>query len=149
MGAEYVCQLVTAFLGSAGFSLLFKIRKELLFPASFGGMLCWGVYLVGANLILEGIFAPTFAASAFAAVYSEQLAIKMKVPATILFIPTVVPLIPGSCLYYTMSYAVRKEWEQAGAYGYLTIQYALGIAIGMSLIYAIYQMRRNIRERYQ
>lgn len=26
---------------------------------------------------------------------------------------------------------------------------ALGIAIGMSLIYAIYQMRRNIRERYQ
>ena len=149
MKMEYVCQLVTAFLGSAGFSLLFKIRKELLFPASFGGMLCWGVYLISANLFLEGIFAPTFAASAFAAVYSEQLAIRMKVPATVLFIPAVVPLIPGSCLYETMSYAVRKEWEQAGAYGYLTLQYALGIAIGMSLVYAVYQMRRNIREKYQ
>lgn len=144
---DYVVQLIMAFLGSAGFSMLFRLRRELFLPACFGGMLGWGVYLIGTGLIWDGIFMPTFAASAFAAVYSEQLAIRLRVPATVLFIPAVVPLIPGSCLYYTMSYAVRKEWEQAGAYWYLTIQYALGIAIGMSLVYAIYQMRRNIHDR--
>lgn len=145
---ESINQLILAFLGSAGFSMLFKLRKALFVPACIGGMFCWGVYLIGANLIWEGIFVPTLAASAFAAFYSEQLAMKLKVPATILFIPAVVPLIPGSCLYYTMSYAVRKEWEQAGAYWSLTIQYALGIAIGMSLVYAIYQMRRNVHDYF-
>ena len=40
--------LLTALLGSAGFALLFNVRKQLLPLAALGGALCWGAYLLAA-----------------------------------------------------------------------------------------------------
>ena len=37
--------LLTALLGSAGFALLFNVRKQLLPLAALGGALCWGCLL--------------------------------------------------------------------------------------------------------
>ena len=42
---EIVMQLVTAFLGSLGFALLFHVRREKLLLASLGGLLSWGYIL--------------------------------------------------------------------------------------------------------
>ena len=36
---EILIQLVTAFLGSLGFALLFGLRRRYLFPAALGGLL--------------------------------------------------------------------------------------------------------------
>ena len=52
---EGITQLLTAFIGSLGFSLLFNVRRELLASASFGGMLCWGVYMMADCAIKGGI----------------------------------------------------------------------------------------------
>lgn len=38
--------LLTALLGSAGFALIFNVRKQLLPLAALGGALCWGTYLL-------------------------------------------------------------------------------------------------------
>lgn len=138
-----VLQLITAFLGSLGFSLLFHLRKQLLLPASIGGFLCWGIYLVGIHFS-EGVFVPCLLASAFAALYAEVLARIKKAPATLFLVPAVVPAIPGSTLYYTMSNAVQGEWDIARSYGYLTIQYALAIAGGISLVWAMSVMLQNV-----
>ena len=35
--------LLTALLGSAGFALLYNVRKQLLALAALGGVLCWGI----------------------------------------------------------------------------------------------------------
>lgn len=141
-------QLIMAWLGSAGFCLLFHLRKELLFFSSLGGLFGWGVYLF-AGKYCEGIFFPTLVASAFCALYAEIFARVMKTPATLFFIPAAVPLIPGSTLYYTMSYAVGKQWELAGSYGFMTLQYALGIAAGISLIWAICDMERKLVNKWK
>lgn len=133
-------QLITAWIGSLGFGMIFRLRKQLLFPASLGGMICWGIYLLGSE-IWTGIFFPTLIASACATLYAECLARAMKAPATIFLIPAVVPLIPGSTLYYTMSYAVRGILDQSGIYGMQTLLFALGISGGMCLIWAIFEMR--------
>ena len=42
---EILMQLVTAFLGSLGFALLFGLGTRHLFTSSLGGMLSWGLYL--------------------------------------------------------------------------------------------------------
>lgn len=137
---NYIVQLITAFLGSTGFAMLFHLRGRLVLPAGIGGLFCWGTYLL-AEHFLGGLFIPSVVGSAFAALYAELLARIMKAPATIFFVPTVISMIPGSTLYYTMSYAVRKDWEQAHIYGSNTLQYALGIAVGICLVWAFVTMK--------
>lgn len=142
---DYIVQLIAALLGSAGFAMLFHLRGKLVLPAGIGGMLCWGTYLLAEHFI-GGLLIPSVIGSAFAAMYAEFLARRMKAPATLFFVPTVISMIPGSTLYYTMSYAVQKDWEQAHIYGSNTIQYALGIAIGICLVWAIGTMKGSVAE---
>ncbi len=142
---EILIQLITAFTGSLGFALLFHLRRRLLACASLGGLLTWAVYLA-AEQMLNNIFIACLLASAFAALYSEILARLLKAPATVFFIPTIVPLIPGSTLYYTMHHAVQNDWLQAKAYAFLTLQYTLSIAIGISFIWALFYMLRKIKQ---
>lgn len=145
---KYIVQLIAALLGSAGFAMLFHVRGKLVLPAGIGGMLCWGTYLL-AEHYLGGLLIPSVIGSAFAALYAEFLARKMKAPATLFFVPTVISMIPGSTLYYSMSYAVRKDWEQARIYGSNTLQYALGIAIGICLVWAFLTMKGYIEQALQ
>ena len=90
------------------------------------------------------VFISSLFASAFAAIYSEVIAKIRKAPTTLFLIISVVVLIPGGSLYYTMSYAVQKKWAEAAAYGSQTLQCALGLAIGMSLIWIFHDMARKV-----
>lgn len=131
--SDALIQLLTAFIGALGFSLVFNVRRELLLSASLGGMLVWGVYLFCGHFF-EGVFLPSLVAAAFASLYSEILARVKKAPATVFYTPALIPLVPGGSLYYTMSYAIRGEWESMSLSGSSTAYCALGIAVGMSLV---------------
>lgn len=132
-----IVQLVTSLIGALGFALLFNVRKELLPAASFGGMLVWGVYLAADWLFSGGVFLPSVIAAAAASIYSEVMARVKRTPATVFYIPALIPLVPGGSLYYTMSYAVRSDWDMVSRYGSDTLYCALGIAVGMSIVLAV------------
>lgn len=140
---KIVLQLITAFIGSVSFCLVFNLRKQLILIASLGSVLCWGVYLLGTYFYI-GELIPCLLASAAAALYAEVLARVKKAPATLFLVTAVLPVIPGSKLYYTMSSAVYKDWNQAKEYGVLTIESAVAIAVGISLIWALSVMLQNI-----
>lgn len=140
-----IVQLIAAFLGSTGFAMLFHLRGKLVLPSGIGGLLCWGTYLLAEHFI-GGLLIPSVIGSAFAALYAEILARTMKAPATLFFVPTVISMIPGSTLYYTMSYVVQKDWKMVNDYGSQTIQYALGIAIGICLVWAFGTMKGYVVE---
>lgn len=141
---EIILQLVMAFVGSLGFSMLFHLRKSLWITASLGGLFCWGCYLLG-MYFTERIFAAGFLAAAFAAIYSEILAFRKKAPTTLFVIPAVVPLIPGSTLYYTMSAVVSGKTADISHYGNITVQYALSIAAGISVVWTVWSIFRKIQ----
>ncbi|HAT02793.1 MAG TPA: threonine/serine exporter [Oribacterium sp.] len=136
-------QLITAFIGSFGFAMLFQLRNDLIIPSSFGGLLTWGVYLLTYNYTHE-IFFSSIVSSAFGEIYAELSARYWKVPATLFFIPAVIPMIPGSTLYYTMSAIVRNELDSAHFYAMQTAYYAIGISIGISAVWAVLKMKKNI-----
>ena len=73
---QNVIGLLTALLGSAGFALIFNVRKQLLPLAALGGLVCWGVYLL-AGCATKSVFLQSFAASAATAVWSEVLALSL------------------------------------------------------------------------
>lgn len=138
-------QLLTSFTGALGFCLVFHLRRRYLFAASLGGLLTCGVYLA-ASAVWDGILLPTLAASAFAALYAEFLAWFMGAPSTLFLVPALlIPLVPGRTLYYTMYYAVRQDLALSADYARQTALYALGIAMGASLVWALADMRRHLK----
>lgn len=139
-------QLGSAFIGTLGFSLIFKVPKNLLFGTSFGGMISWFIYLI-LEYVMGGLFLPYMLASIATALYSEVLARIRKVPATVFLIPALIPSIPGGTLYYTMSNVVQKDWIGVQRYGFLTIQYGLAIAIGISSVQAVEMIGTLLKKR--
>lgn len=142
---DMIIQLLAAFFGTLGFALIFQVRRKLLFWTALGGMLSWAVYLV-LDYILHTIFLPYMCAAVAAAVYAQIMARIQKVPATIYLILALIPSIPGGALYYTMSNLVMKNWPQAVSDGKRTLQYALAIAIGISIVWAVTQIVERVRK---
>ena len=137
---EIIAQLLSAFVGAMGFALVFGMRRRYLFAASLGALLGWGVYLL-VDWLLGNTFLPSLAAAAFALSYSEIMAKALKTPATLFVIPAIIPLVPGGSLFYTMSYAVQRDIENARIYGIRTAESALAIAAGITIVLAIRELR--------
>lgn len=129
MTAELI-QLLTGTIGSLGFSMLYNVRGGKLVWATLGGMLSWGIYLLLAP------WAPSemlryFLASSLVAVYAEILARAIKTPATTFLIPSIIPCIPGGSLYYTMRYALNRQWSACLSQAVYTLSLALALALGI------------------
>jgi uncharacterized membrane protein YjjB (DUF3815 family) len=67
----------------------------------------------------------------------------------VFFIISVIPLVPGRGLYYTMLGVVQQNVAAIGEYGTPTLQTALGIAIGLIMVWAFVQTVRNIQRIYE
>ena len=99
---------------------------------------CWG-----------GVFFPTLAAAFGIDLYAEILARSCRSTSTSFFVTSVIPLIPGSTLYYCMRSVVEGDLHQAWNYGRDTFLYALGIAAGMSIAWAICDFLRKIKGKQE
>ncbi|CAM2789515.1 threonine/serine exporter family protein [Hathewaya histolytica] len=131
---KLLLDLFYAFLGSLGFCVLFNIRGKSIFVASIGGALGWFVYelfpLLGMGSTNNAIFMATIAIS----IYSEIMARIFKQPVTVFVIASMIPLVPGSGMYYTTFEAVNGNVDRAVAYGLKTLYDAGAIAIGIILV---------------
>lgn len=139
-------QLVYAYFGSMGFAILFRLRKELLNLASLGGLLSWLVFLLVQNGS-EDIFVPCLFGAIFAGAYAEFLARKLKAPVILFFIVAVVPLIPGSALYYTTENIVAKQMDVAKLWADKTMTFAFAISLGIAIIWSVLETYSKIQER--
>ena len=123
-------QILMGYLGSLGFNILFNIRGRKLFIASLGGFISWTVFL-----LLEPLFPGEairyFLATAAITVYGEVFARIEKTPTTTFLVPSVIPLIPGGSLYYTMNYALNEQWQLFTDKALYTLQLALALAVGI------------------
>ena len=125
-----------------GFSMIFRVRKELLPCTAAGSILSWFLYRA-VFFFIEHVFFSCVTAAALTALYAEMMARWKKAPVTIFLIPSVLPLIPGSNLYYAVSAAVQDRTAEAIFQGSLTLQYTAAIALGSSLTGAFWMMNRK------
>ena len=135
MTAAIMIQLITGAIGSVGFGILFHIKKKYLPLAAVGGFLSWLVFL------------PTLMAGFVTDVYAEILARICKETSTSFFVTSVIPLIPGSTLYYCMNSIVEGNTVRALEYGRDTFLFAFGIAAGMSIAWSICYFLRTVRKK--
>ncbi len=106
MNATLIVQLITGAIGSVGFGILFHMKKKYLPLAAAGGFISWMVFLLGKDF-WGNVFLPTLLAGFVTDVYAEILARICKETSTSFFVTSVIPLIPGSTLYYCMNSIVE------------------------------------------
>jgi len=127
-------QISTAFMAAAGFSVVFGFKKPVrVIFAALGGGLCHLFYilisLAGANEVIC-----LLVATVIGAIYSQILARVLRTPATVFALPTIISLVPGRALYYTMSWALRGNFIKFYTWGLNTVLWALSIAFGLMAV---------------
>ena len=129
---EALIQLLWGTLGTLGFSLFFRVRLRHLPAATLGGALSLICYLPVYHWS-ESFFFATLAAAALVCFWSEGMARFRKAPANVFLIPGIIPLLPGSALYYAMDGVVNSDMDVLIRKGSETAFTAVGIAGGILL----------------
>lgn len=131
--ADWV-QILCGALGSMGYALFFLAKPDKLPLALVGGGLSWGLYLLVWHAY-PSIFLASAVAAAGVCIYSEILSRLVKAPANIFVITAVIPLLPGSYLYYATAGLVSQNMAQFQDYATRALQATLGIEGGILIAY--------------
>ena len=122
--------VVTGTIGSAGFAVLFGIKPKHVGFAAIGGAIATLVYVLldvaGVNLFVSNFFA-----TLVCVIYANIFARLLKTPSLVFITASIIPLVPGGSLFYTMSNLIIGDSSLAKVYGLNTLQVALGIAGGI------------------
>ena len=141
-----IIQIISAFVGSIGFAIFFKMKGKQIPFAGLGGAVTWAVYLA-VQTQFDGYFVPYLVASIFVALYAEVMARINRAPAWIFITSAAVPLIPGGSLYYTMAGLVNGDQEIFMTSGRSALIIALAISLGFVLEAIAARYYRMFREK--
>ncbi len=130
---EALTIIISGLVGSCAFSLVFRVRKSRIFWSTLGGGLVCVVYVICVNRFNHEFFQNLFPAL-LGAVYSETMARVTKSPNTTFLACSIIPLVPGGRLYYTMYYFIVGEMEMFIEALKQTARIAAGLAVGIIVI---------------
>ena len=132
MTIEMVIQIITATIGSLSFGVLYNVRGKNLFAVAIGGGLAWLLYLVLFNFIgLKNETICYFLVSLVISIYCEIMARVFKAPTTVFIAPSLIPLVPGASLYYTMTSMFSGDIVVFAEKALATLQLAAALAFGV------------------
>ncbi len=145
MGITEILQIVTGFLGSLFFGVLFNIRGIRLFWAALAGFFSWSLFLLLAYWIPSE---PVryFIVAVTVSVYAEVMARILKTPTTTFHMTALVPLIPGGSLYYTMASLFGGNLENFVDKAIYTLELAVSLALGIVLVTAVSHTMTRIQK---
>lgn len=136
MTESSIIQIFAGLIGSIGFAVLFNIHGKRLVAAGVGGGLAWLLFTV-ANIHITNEAICYFLVSFVISIYSEICARVFKTPTTAFLTVSLIPLIPGASLYYTMTYAFDGKAEMFIQKAFFTLQLASALALGIIATTAI------------
>ncbi|MBR4949770.1 MAG: threonine/serine exporter family protein [Clostridia bacterium] len=139
MVKEEILQIIASFIGSMGFAILFNIRGNRLFAASIGGLLSW-LFFILINKAIGSEVVAYFLVSCIISVYAEIMARIMKSPTTTFVITSLIPMIPGGSLYYTMVSAFQNNGNDFFQKATHTLELAAALALGVVVVTAFMRM---------
>lgn len=140
---EILRQFTYGFFSTLGFAILFQAPKKSLITNGIIGGIGWIVYKY---LMLNGysILFSAMVASIIIGSISAITSVFIKMPAITFFAPSIIPLVPGGGMYYTMYYLIMQETDKFGAKALETTLTALAIAMGIFLSVSTVNTIRSI-----
>ena len=140
-------ELLSSFIATIGFGILFNIKGKNLIFAGFGGALGWIVYKITLSHGISDIPA-MFISSIIFSIYSEICARFLKTPVTTIVICSLIPLVPGGGMYYTMYEAIQGNVIASLNKALTTISAAGALALGVIFVSTITRLINSARKKY-
>lgn len=131
-----IIQIITGFIGSLGFAILFNVRGTKMVFAALGGLFSWATFVL-LGLFIDNEPIRYFIVAASISLYAEVMARLLRTPTTTFIMTALIPLIPGGSLYYTMAYALESDLTRFMEKGVYTLQLALALALGVIIASAV------------
>ncbi|CUP15822.1 threonine/serine exporter family protein [Clostridium sp. NSJ-49] len=131
-----IFQTFSAFLATLGFGIIFNIKGKKLFFASLGGAIGWFFYSLSLKFNFSEL-SSLFISAIFFSSYCEIFARILKTPVTTLVICSLIPLVPGGGMYYTMLEAVNGNVSSSLDLGLNTLASAGTLALGIIFVSTI------------
>ncbi len=132
-----------SFIATVGFCIIFNIRGKMVFFASLGGALGWLAYELSS--FFGNDLSQYFIATVVIALYSEIMARLHKVPVTVYLIAALIPLVPGSGIYYTMEHFIDGNNDAFLTTFIHTIAIAGCLAFGILLVSSLVRLSNRIK----
>lgn len=128
-------QILTCVLGSIAFAVTMKVPKKTLIYIALGGLLSAGIERFMSLFFND--FISCLTSMIILSLYCEIISRIIKSPTTVTLMPSTIPLLPGSSIYYTMFWAINGNKELMSSYASSTLLSGLGIALGAVIASAI------------
>ena len=132
-------QVLAGAIACGGFCILYNIRMPGIFICMAGGGLGWAVYLGVQVFGVSSLFA-YFTAAAAVSLYAELMARIRRFPAFSYLVIALLPLVPGSGVYYTVEYLLQNNIERSMTQGVETAAIAGLLAVGVLLVSSLFRM---------
>jgi len=133
---HFVRDFILSAIASAAFAVLFNApRREIIYTA-FAGGIGWILY-IGFFRVFEMEMFGAFIGSVIVAYISRVLSYRRLVPSTIYLAPALIPLVPGTEMYYIADGLLRNDMYYTFAHTVRAIKFAGAIAIAILIVYSI------------
>ena len=132
--AGMVVQLVSAFIGTMAFAVLFGVPRKYYLDSGFCGMVGWLLYLILVRYTGLSVPIVVFFDSALVAFTAMVQAIVRKCPITVYLICGIFPLVPGAGIFWTTYNLVSEQLGAALHSGITALKVTVAIAFGIILV---------------
>lgn len=132
--------LITSFIASAAFGIIFNVPKKALPQCGFVGMVGWFIYIALESYFSVDMLLATLVAAVFIAIISQTFAKFYKTPIIVFNISGIIPLVPGGMAYDAMRHIVENDYNMAVQLAAKAFMVSGSIAIGLVFSEVINQM---------
>lgn len=104
-----IAQLITSFLATSGFGIIFNVPKNSILKCGFVGMIGWGIYFFMVDQNIDAV-PSSFVSAFFISILSHIFAKVYKTPVIVFIVGGIIPLVPGGLAYDAMRNFVSNEY---------------------------------------
>lgn len=135
--AQIWFQVIAAFIGTVGFSVLFGTPRKEYLSCGIIGTIAWALFYVLWKQAGFAVFEATLISSLVTALLARQEAVLRKCPNTVFLITGLFPLIPGGGVFWTVYYLASRQFHMALQSGVVALSVAFAIVLGIVFVSGI------------
>jgi len=140
-------QFCWAALSILGFSIRVNLKGWKILLIALGGGLTWAFYLIFlyfSKSLLFSVFCSVF----LVCTYSEIMARLSKIPVSVFVTCVIIPLVPGSSLYYSMQAYIAGDSVVASQNLYKVLLISGTIALAIAVVSSITNLIFSMKNRF-
>lgn len=134
VAAKWGIQLLAAFIGTIGFSIMFGAPRRAYIDCGLAGLAGWLVFLgFSGRWVSAGVVLAAFAGGLAVALMSHIQARYRKCPSVVFLVCGIIPLVPGGGIFWTAYHLVSDHLAVAATTGFMALKVTIAIAASIIL----------------